>query len=205
MRLAVIAVVAACAEPHVMLHEPAPSITPADRVAMFKALEATNEETLQVSRNHGPWQLEGARIQLANGTKVELPEDLLPMVPADSDTARNARASADVGHRANTWMYISFGVLAASLATVLSVETGSVNANIPEEYLFGGAALATAIPFLVTRHLRSEELDLRMQSFSTYTRDLGLRLDVCAHGLEVVACEAPVAPSPPGLTPPSGP
>lgn len=208
MRRALLLALAACGETHVTLHEPAPNITAADRVAMFKALEGTSAETLEVSRNHGPWQLEGARMKLANGTKIELPEDLLPVVAPDSDTARAARASEDTGHRANTWLYISFGVLAASIATVASIESGSVNANISDEYLFAGAALATAIPFLVTRHLRSEELDLRMQAFSTYTRDLGLRLDVCAHGLEVVACEAPVVPAPlgpPGLTPPGGP
>ena len=208
MRLVVVIALAGCGETHVALHEPAPNITPADRVAMFKALEGTSEETLEVSRNHGPWQLEGARMKLANGTRIELPEDLLPVVAPQSDTARTARASLDAGRRANTWLYISFGVLAASIATVASVESGSVNVNVSDEVLFAGAALATAIPFLVTRHLRAEELDLRLQTFSTYTRDLGLRLDVCAHGLEVVACEAPVAPAPlgpPGLTPPGGP
>lgn len=205
MKYIALCAIAACAEPHVTLREPSPTITPAERVAMFKSLAQTGSETLQVSRNHGPWHVEGARMTLANGTKIELPEDVLPVVPADSDTARAARASAEAGHRGNTWMYVGFGVLAASIVTVASVESGAVHLTISDEYLFAGAALITAVPFLALRHERDQELQLRMQAFSTYTRDLGTRLDVCAHGLQVVPCEEPQAPTPPGLTPPGGP
>jgi hypothetical protein len=205
MRVAVIVCLAACAEPHVTLKAPAPTIGPDERVAMFKALERADEETLRVSRNHGPWELEGARLVLADGTKVELPEDLLPVVAPESDTARAARASAATGHRANTWMYIGFGALAASLATIGAVELGGADIGVSDDWLFVGAAVATGIPFFAARHERHEEMQLRVQAFSTYTRDLGLRLDVCAHGLEVIACETPVTPNAPGMVPPSVP
>ena len=142
---------------------------------------------------------------LGDGTRVNLPEDLLPVVGDSSDTARAARASEAYGHRAETWTYIGLAVLGASVATLIAVETGSVRPSVPDEYMFGGAALVTAIPFYVARHEGHEEMVLRMQAFSTYTRDLGIRLDVCAHGLEVVACETPIStPSPsqaPGAAP----
>jgi hypothetical protein len=200
MRAALVVVLAACAEPHVVLHGPSATTTPAERVAMFHALERTGMDTLEVSRNHGPYELAGAQVVLANGTRVELPEDLLPVVPEDSETARAARASADVGHRANTWMYIGVGALAASIVTLVAVESGSVNLDVSDEYLFPGAALVAGIPFYVSHVERTEEMQLRVQAFSTYTRDLGLRLDVCAHGLEVVPCEAPQPLQPPGLS-----
>lgn len=197
----VVVALAACAEPHVALHGPTATTTPAERVAMFHALERAGQDTIQISRNNGPYQLAGARLVLGDGTRVELPEDLLPVVPPDSDTARAARASSAVGHRANTWMYIGFGALAASVITVVAVETERVSIGAPDGYLFAGAALVTGLPFFAARQQRQEELQLRMQAFTTYTRDLGIKLDVCAHGLEVVPCEAPQPIQPPGLAP----
>jgi hypothetical protein len=205
MKAVVVVALAACAEPHITLHGPTAATTPAERVAMFHALERAGQDTIQISRNNGPYQLAGAQLVLGDGTRIELPEDLLPVVPPDSDTARAARASAAVGHRANTWMYIGFGALAASIVTLVAVQTGSVNIGVPDEYLFGGAALVTALPFFAARQQRQEELQLRMQAFSTYTRDLGIELDVCAHGLEVVPCETPQPLQPPGLAPESQP
>jgi len=205
MRAALLLGLAACAEPHVMLKAPAPSITPADRVAMFKALEPTKQETLTISRNHGPKELAGAGLILANGSEIQLPEDLLPVVAPDSDTARAARASAAAGHRANTWMYIGYTVAVTSIIGLVTYEAGDPDVAFSDNYLWGAALLATGVPFYIAHHDRHEELQLRMQAFSTYTRDLGMRLDVCAHGLEVIACETPVAPNAPGMVAPSAP
>jgi len=138
---------------------------------------------------------------LGDGTKVELPEDLLPVVAPDSDTARAARASADAGHRANTWVYIGLGAVAAGVTAILVQDFGGTNLGISDDVLWTGTGLATVIPFLVAKHERSEEMGLRMQAFTTYTRDLGTRLDVCAHGLEVVACDAPLPPPGPSQAP----
>lgn len=172
---------------------------------MFKALGRADEDRLAVSRNHGPWELEGAALILRDGTRVELPDDLLPVVAPASDTARAARASAAARHRGDTWMYIGIGALVTSLAAIAAVELGDADIGVPDEYLLGGAALATGIPFLAARHERHEEMQLRVQAFSTYTRDLGLRLDVCAHGLELIACESPVTPNAPGMVAPTAP
>lgn len=217
MRAAVVLALAACGT-HVQLPAPSPGITPADRVAMFKALERANQEVKQVSVNNGPWQLASSTLILANGTRVELADDLLPLVPPDSDTAKLARASATARHRAIELKAVAYGVAIVGMALLFS----SINddANVAEndhtqDYIFGGTAVAAVIPYLIGMHEQHEEIALRMQAFSTYTRDLGLRLDVCAHGLEVVACEtvpsanppatAP-APYPPATTPaPSGP
>jgi hypothetical protein len=188
-----------------MLKAPAPNITPAERVAMFKALEPTKRETLTISQNNGPKELAGAGVILANGSEIQLPEDLLPVVAPDSDTARAARASAAAGHRANTWMYVAYTVAVTSIVGLVTYETRDTDRAFSDDYLWGAALLATGIPFYIAHHDRHEELQLRMQAFSTYTRDLGTRLDVCAHGLEVIACETPVAPNAPGMVAPSAP
>jgi hypothetical protein len=205
MRAALLLCVAACAEPHVMLKAPAPNITAAERVAMFKALEPTKRETLTISRDHGPKQLAGAGLILGNGSEIQLPEDLLPVVAPDSDTARAARASAAAGHRADTWMYIGYAVAVTSVAGLVAYETRDMDRAFSDGYLWGAAFGATAIPLYLAHRDRHEELQLRMQAFSTYTRDLGMRLDVCAHGLEVIACETPVTSNAPGMVAPSAP
>jgi hypothetical protein len=204
MRGAIVICLAACADPHVTLKAPAPNITPAERVAMFKALEPVGHETVEVSQNHGPWHLASTTLILADGTHVVVPQDLLPVVAPDSDTARAARASAAARHRVKTWLYVGIGATIASAVVLGSFVFGG-SSPVPEEYLFPGAALATAVPFYAARHEHQEELQLRMQAFSTYTRDLGMRLDVCAHGLEVIACETPVTPNAPGMVAPSAP
>ena len=100
MRAALLVALAACGT-HVQIQAPSPSITPSERVAMFKALERADQETVAVSYDHGPWHVQGSTLILANGTREELfPEDLLPVVPPDSETARTARASAATKHRA---------------------------------------------------------------------------------------------------------
>ena len=54
----------------------------------------------------------------------------------------------------------------------------------------GPAAMLTAALF--GRHYHRIELDDRKRAFAHYTRDLGDRLNVCAHGLEVVPCDGPL-------------
>ena len=52
------------------------------------------------------------------------------------------------------------------------------------------------VEYAIVRHYQHAELDAREAAFSHYTRDLGDRLNVCAHGIEVVPCEQPL-PQPP--------
>ena len=45
-------------------------------------------------------------------------------------------------------------------------------------------------------HYHRVELRERKRAFAHYTRDLGDRLNVCAHGLQVVPCDGPVPTGP---------
>jgi hypothetical protein len=201
MRAALVLALAACGT-HVQLQAPASNITPAERVAMFKALERADQQTVAVSYNNGPWHLHSSTLILANGTHVELPEDLLPVVPPDSETARTARASAATKHRAEVLEAIAYGAAIVGTALILT-SADNDQLGVSEDTMFYATAFAAGIPYLVSQYEHREAIALRMQAFSTYTRDLGLRLDVCAHALEVVACEtAPSAyPPPPSYAP----
>jgi hypothetical protein len=203
MRAAWLFVLAACGDPHVALRAPAPTSAPDERIAMFHRYEPVSGETVSVSYNHGPYQLESSSIVLSDGTRVANADDLLPVVPDDSDTARAARASAAAGHRSRVWAVIDVVTTAASIAVVSAymsnnADTGG-NSNAP--IILIGALIASGVPLLMARHERHEELQLRIQAFTTFTHDLGMRLDVCAHGLEVVPCDAPQPLQPPGMTP----
>ena len=89
-----------------------------------------------------------------------VPQDLLPVVAPDSDTARAARASAAARHRVKTWLYVGIGATIASAVVLGSFVFGG-SSPVPEEYLFPGAALATAVPFYAARHEHQEELQGR--------------------------------------------
>ena len=102
-------------------------------------------------------------------------------------------------------MYIGYTVAVTSIIGLVTYEAGDPDVAFSDNYLWGAALLATGVPFYIAHHDRHEELQLRMQAFSTYTRDLGIRLDVCAHGLEVIACETPVTPNAPGMVTPGAP
>ena len=103
------------------------------------------------------------------------------------------------------WMYIGYTVAVTSIIGLVTYEAEDPDVAFSDNYLWGAALLATGVPFYIAHHDRHEELQLRMQAFSTYTRDLGIRLDVCAHGLEVIACETPVTPNAPGMVTPGAP
>jgi hypothetical protein len=203
MRAALLVALTACGA-HVQLPAPSPGITPADRVAMFKALERANQEVEQVSVNNGPWQLKSSTLILANGTRVEHADDLLPVVPPDSDTAKLARASATARHRSIELKAVAYGAAVVGMAVLVSSFNDDVDVaedHSTQDYIFIGTAIAAAVPYLIGLHEQHEEIALRMQAFSTYTRDLGVRLDVCAHGLEVVACETVPSAYPPANAP----
>jgi hypothetical protein len=200
MRAALLLALTACGGAHVQLPAPSPSITPADRVAMFKALERENQEVEQVSVNNGPWQLSSSTLILANGMRVEHADDLLAVVPPDSDTAKAARASAAARRRSLWWKLAGYGAGFAGMATI-AINGDGEGFGVSEEYVLGGAAILTLVPFLLSFKEHHDEIALRMQAFSTYTRDLGVRLDVCAHGLEVVACETVPSAYPPANAP----
>ncbi|HEY4176461.1 MAG TPA: hypothetical protein VGM90_06505 [Kofleriaceae bacterium] len=190
-RVAVLLVLAACAPRHVTIAPPAPTLSPDQRVQYFMANEPTKTDSYFVSYDGGPKELTGQVLVLANRTEVDAPEDLLPLVGPDTATARAARAAVDA-RRSRLVAIVTYYGLAA--ATLLSFDRRRDVVGVDHTYVTGGLAVGALLGYLVERHYRYEENQQRAVAFSAYTRDLGDRLNVCAHGLQVIACEVPLPP-----------
>lgn len=188
MRIALLLVLFGCASQyHVKLDEPSPTITPEQRVALFWKMRPIKEGTETFNGS-----LVNDTIMLGdNKTEVVSPEDLEPLVGEDSDTIRYAKESIHARRKSNFLYYMSFSMAATAVAALTFGDDRIAIAG-------GGLFVVALIPYFMQRHYARKEIGLRRKAFDAYPADLGKRLNVCAHGNEVVPCEAPL----PGEKPP---
>jgi hypothetical protein len=136
---------------------------------------------------------------LANGTTVHEADDLLPLVPAGSETARAAKASA----RLRTTSHWFFLATAAALATGLVI-MGSANMDGRDNDLKIGAAVlvvgvgTSGALWLITGKRGERRRD---EAFDHYERDLASNLRVCVSGLQLYPCELEAPPPTQGPEP----
>ncbi len=194
---------AACAEQyHVRLEPPRPGITPAERVQLFWQRRATSEGVVTSDREWVNQTLFlGDKQAGVEQVEVVSPEDLEPLVGRDSETMQYARRSVVARKRARWWSSATWVALIGGAIAGIALDESGVGGSLPWGWItFGASAVTASVTYSVARRATREELRWRKQAFVTYTRDLGLRLDVCAHGTQVVPCEAdvnaPDAPSP---------
>ncbi|HEX5059790.1 MAG TPA: hypothetical protein VFV99_10550 [Kofleriaceae bacterium] len=185
---------------HVRLDPPRPGITPQERVQLFWQRRPTAEGTVttnDVETNKTLFL--GDKQKGVEQVEVVSPEDLEPLVGADSETMEHARRSVHARNRSNTAWYASIVVLAGGFVLGIAVDRNTSDSGLPWTWITFGASAGTAVLlWSVERHWARDELEWRKRAFETYTRDLGQLLNVCAHGMEVVPCEAPInAPSDP--------
>lgn len=201
MRACVVLLVAtACHQHHVRLDPPRAGITPDARVALFWKLRPTADGFVKLNGEIvNRTMLLGDRKSGVEPIAVVSPEDLEPLVGSDSETMRFARASVSARTKADVAWWTGIAVLAAGV--VMSGYFGDEppfglpTAWIGARTALGGLVIAQPVSSLYRR----AEVALRARAFDVYTRDLGTRLDVCAHGTQVVPCEGPTEPTPVGV------
>jgi hypothetical protein len=182
-----------CAE-HLELRAPPASAPTSERVGAYNELRGlsyhettvTTVGTIGAATSHSTDYM-----QLANGGRVYYPEDLLPVVPEDSPSARAAHASRSKRDTA--------GML--TLGSVLSVAAGAVLVILPitqsdgghingTPILFGlGLALVGGIGFGIASHVVGQSAqDEAATAYETYDNSLLQRLNLCAQGDAVGDC-----------------
>jgi hypothetical protein len=160
-------------------------------------------------------------VMLADGTTVQMPEDLHPLVDPDSVTAQSAERS----RRARG---VSAGLLAGGLgATGLGIallipalssvgdraSSGSSGVDSGLLWTSVGLSLAGAVLALIAGYgPGATAAQERVNAFAALDASLRRRLDLCENGLGVVDCATqtpavpalqPMYPGPPTLAPPS--
>jgi hypothetical protein len=157
-------------------------------------------------------------VVIGDGTRVAHPEDLVPLVDADSPTARAGQRAAEArvryerkARRGNIILAIGAGVILTGVA--ISVASGAMRDSpgdsspgdtIGKALFVGGVVGTIGAGFWVLSDVRAAKRELddeRQSAFETYNDDLRKHLRVCADGTRIVAC----APAAPAVAPPIAP
>lgn len=182
---------AGCGHPHVRLEPPPPNLTPDQRVHAFHALKAVGAERIITTQcgQGGCTSSEHNVLLLANGQRIHHPEDLVPVIPANSSAAvavERARAARSTGHR---WGYIGFGSFTVGGLLALQgfdAEPNSVRDTAVPILLVGGIVAAGFAWY----YIRESNTQTRT-AYWHYSGALAQQLGICVVGLQVVACDQP--------------
>ena len=184
---------ACAAQPHVRLAAPAAGAPPAERVAAYEKLRGLGQSETVIADARGDVVGQSADfLALGSGEVVYHAEDLVPVVPAESDTAHAARRAEHLDGAAWPWQLAGLVVGVAGLGLgsyALATDDGAAVPILGLGLVFAGTGLA-AIPTIYDDQRAEAE---RISAFTHYDSDLRRRLDLCANGLEVVACAAPTS------------
>ena len=166
--------------------------SPEQRVTTYNQLAATHEKIVYSNKGSA-----SRILVLADGREVRWVEDVLPVVPPDSTTARNARRA--VQHRGQSAWWFLGGVITTITGVVMWGTAESDAAKIGGPLVTLAGVLAVGVGFY-HRYIywHSEE-----RAYESYDDDLAAALRVCVSGFGVVPCEA-VAPPAPQPPPPPG-
>lgn len=186
MRVWVLTILLVGCKPHVTLVPPPPNASPDERVAAFERLAAVSEKmtiTTSCRTMGGCSETVELTLNLANGTQVHHAEDLLPMVPPDSETAQAVHAS----HRASrrTWMWA--GLAAGALVAGFVVFDATDNEKLA--FAVGGGGIVVGA--LMAWRSTNEETHQIRRANETYNDGLARTLRVCVDGYIVEACDTP--------------
>ena len=197
---------AACIS-HANLSPPSVGGSADDRLAAYQRL---------APRGFGSFQNHHANdigfLVLGDGTRVYFPEDLAPVVPEGSPTARAAEGHRGAWSRAKHWLKVgAVGMVGAVVVPTVALATMR-DGDMRTEVMVGGAATGLVIGvwgFGAAAVNLVESNGERASAFLTYDDALRAQLRLCIAGLEVYDCaagpavsRAPAA-SIPGLAPPS--
>jgi hypothetical protein len=167
---------------HVQLSAPPASAPGEQRLAAYDDLRPIEYET-RTSRRSGYTDV--VSLELNDGTKVRLPEDLLPLVPEKSPAAQAMREARS--HRHNNQL-LGYGGYGGLLTGIIVALVGAGNGSKPLGY--GGLGLAVGgaicLPFANRQATKANAATAR--AYEQYDDGLRRKLDLCEEGERVVPC-----------------
>jgi hypothetical protein len=217
--IALVTVLLGACRAHVDLEPLPPRLTREQRMNAFEKLRPQERSTeIAVScRGTACSTAINPMLVLGDGTEIQEPDDLLVVVPPDSETARAAARAARVRSQ-RTWLAVGT-VLGAFAGLAMFTYEGwrshqeFASGNADEStlgslaYVGLGVGLGSALVGYIGHHyLQGRENAHKRRAFASYETDLASRLQICATGLRLVPCEgasSELPATPPGETPPS--
>jgi hypothetical protein len=197
MRLALLLwFLVACGHPHYTLNAPPPTAAPIERLQAFYRLRTKGVGTVTTCR--GTSCSSNQYLVLADGHEIWHADDLLPLVPADSQAARDHRDYNRKTANQRLWLY---GTLIGIAAGIAMIHYGWEDEG-PTDLLWAGVGVTAAGALIggggaYITGLQAQSAKRRM--FEHYDEGLAAQLNICASGMAIVPCDAPnmpVAPDP---------
>jgi hypothetical protein len=161
---------------HVALSAPQPSAPVAERVQAYDQLPVGSYRSVDY-------------LQLANGARVYYPDDLLPIVPPDSPTAKAVDASVSKRHTATGLGYGAIGAFVGGAALAIipfAASHGETKSTLLPGIgiaLIGGIGLSIA-----AKVVGASAEDEAATAFETYHDSLVRRLNLCVRADQIGEC-----------------
>lgn len=179
--LSIMLVLSGCAG-HVHLAAPPANASAQERLTAYDDLHPIEYKTV-TSQKTGYTDV--VSLDLNNGTRVKLPEDLLPLVPADSPAAQSMREARDHRHTNQLLGFGGYGALVGGIILALAgAGTGSKVLG------YGGLGIAIGggicLPFANRQADKANAATAR--AYEQYDDGLRRKLDLCEEGERVVPC-----------------
>ncbi|MFT7582066.1 MAG: hypothetical protein ACI9MR_003747 [Myxococcota bacterium] len=162
---------------HVTLDAPPVTVSFEQRVQAYESLRPKERNTVMVNGS-----VTNRSITLANGTKVHAPDDLLPVVEPNSDTALYAISSRDDRDIKEGFFGAAFGFVGAGTVAWLIDPPQEGNFTTAGVWTAIGLALGAGVSVIVAMVHDSSADDAAAEAFDAYDHDLQQRLRIEAPG-----------------------
>ena len=169
---------------HVLLEAPPANAPGEQRVEAYDDLRPM-EHQITVTTTKNSSFISDSVLQLNNGVKVRLPEDLLPLVPANSPAAESMR-TAYRERKANQWL--AFSAYAGTITGLILAGVGFGTDNNALKYGGAGMVIGGVVCFPLTNYFGSQYLDSTARAYKQYDEGLRRRLNVCNDADRIVPC-----------------
>jgi hypothetical protein len=192
MALSLSLLVAACSK-HVELQAPDRAAPEAERLEAYERLSAAGQLDEVTLSGSGKEQGRTTRYMvLGDGRRVHHASDLIPVVEAESATARAAERSRSARQKRFALTAVGFGgaIVGTALASHALSDVSDDGVGPMFWAGFGIVSVVGVGGVLGGHYFRGVERDERVSAFATYDPSLRTRLDLCVDGTRVVGCSA---------------
>jgi hypothetical protein len=179
--LSILLAVNGCAG-HVQLKAPPANASGQERVAAYDDLRPIDYKTVTSAKGR---YTDVVSLELNDGTKVRLPEDLLPLVPPDSPAAQSMRDARSYRHKNQLLALGGYGGLIGGL--ILAAVGGGMGSK-PVAYGGLGIAIGGVICLPFVNGQANKANASTAQAYEQYDDGLRRKLDLCEEGERVVPC-----------------
>ena len=163
---------------HVTLSVPGPDAPLAQRTETYRALRSVSATQTTYAQPGAAPSFDN-EMELANGTVVSYPEDILPVVPEESESAEYVRRSLSKQSTGRTCGWLSFASSVAFAAVVLgAISAKSGRSTLADVGLVTTGASTAGFGIANYFFLRSASDDA-MEAYRHYNDGLQKKLSIC--------------------------